>query len=146
SPHCKTENIITDGQLPGSPLTLNEALARADSNVRLPAIESSDLAALMYTSGSTGTPRGVMVSHLNIRANTESIIECLGLVHKDRMMTVLPFHYCFGTSLLHTHLRVGGTLVLDSRFMYPEKILQRMQEAQCTGFAGVPSHFQILLR
>jgi acyl-CoA synthetase (AMP-forming)/AMP-acid ligase II len=60
-------------------------------------------------------------------------------------MVVLPFHYCFGTSLLHTHLRVGGTLVLDSRFMYPEKVLQRMQDTECTGFAGVPSHYRILL-
>jgi long-chain acyl-CoA synthetase len=110
------------------------------------AVQSDDLAALMFTSGSTGTPRGVMVSHRNIIANTESIIECLELTAADRMMTVLPFHYCFGTSLLHTHLRVGASLVLDSRFMYPEIILQRMQETACTGFAGVPSHFQILLR
>jgi acyl-CoA synthetase (AMP-forming)/AMP-acid ligase II len=100
----------------------------------------------MFTSGSTGKPRGVMVSHANIRANTHSINQYLGLTEKDRIMTVLPFHYCFGTSLLHTHLRVGGTLVLDPRFMYPEKVLQRMQETQCTGFAGVPSHYQVLLR
>jgi acyl-CoA synthetase (AMP-forming)/AMP-acid ligase II len=117
----------------------------ASSGTEWPLVEHSDLAALMFTSGSTGQPRGVMVSHSNIRANTESIIEYLGLTDKDRMMTVLPFHYCFGTSLLHTHLRVGGTLVLDHRFMYPEKVLQHMQEAECTGFAGVPSHYQILL-
>ncbi len=61
-------------------------------------------------------------------------------------MTVLPFHYCFGTSLLHTHLRVGGRLVIDNRFMYPETVLQHMASSQCTGFAGVPSHYQILLR
>lgn len=60
-------------------------------------------------------------------------------------MDVLPFHYCFGTSLLHTHLKVGGTVVIDGRFMYPEKILDRMIETECTGFAGVPSHYQILL-
>jgi long-chain acyl-CoA synthetase len=105
-----------------------------------------DLAAIMFTSGSTGRPRGVMVSHRNIAANTASVIEYLGLDKSDRMMTILPFHYCFGTSLLHTHLRVGGTLVVDSRFLYPETLLQRMDEAACTGFAGVPSHFQILLR
>lgn len=103
------------------------------------------LAALMFTSGSTGRPRGVMVSHANIIANTESIIQYLGLNAADRIMTVLPFHYCFGTSLLHTHLRVGGSLVIDSRFMYPEVVLQRMVDTQCTGFAGVPSHFQLLL-
>jgi long-chain acyl-CoA synthetase len=105
-----------------------------------------DLAALMFTSGSTGKPRGVMVSHTNIIANTESIVEYLALTGGDRVMTVLPFHYCFGTSLLHTHLKAGGSLVLDSRFMYPEIVLQRMIATECTGFAGVPSHFQILLR
>jgi len=105
----------------------------------------SDLAALMFTSGSTGRPLGVMVSHGNIRANTESIVEYMELTNRDRVMVVLPFHYCFGTSLLHTHLRVGATLVLDSRFLYPEKVLQRMRETECTGFAGVPSHYQILL-
>ena len=109
-------------------------------------VDRNDLAALMFTSGSTGKPRGVMVSHGNIIANTDSIIEYLSLTSSDRIMAVLPFHYCFGTSLLHTHLRVGGSVVVEPRFMYPEVVLQRMQATGCTGFAGVPSHFQILLR
>lgn len=114
--------------------------------IAFPEAGGTDLAALMFTSGSTGKPRGVMVSHQNIIANTNSIIEYLSLTSADRIMAVLPFHYCFGTSLLHTHLRVGGCVVIDSRFMYPEVVLQRMVSTGCTGFAGVPSHFQILLR
>jgi long-chain acyl-CoA synthetase len=145
-------HVLTDCQTPN----LSNVLSQT-SFEQIPVIPSSahianneaspdDLAALMFTSGSTGKPRGVMVSHRNIMANTESIIQYLGLTENDRIMTVLPFHYCFGTSLLHTHLRVGGSLVLDSRFLYPEAILQRMIDTECTGFAGVPSHFQILLR
>jgi len=107
---------------------------------------TNDLAAVVFTSGTTGQPRGVMVSHGNIIANTESIITCLSLTDVDCIMAVLPFHYCFGASLLHTHLRIGGELVIENRFMYPEVVLQRLIEARCTGFAGVPSHFQILLR
>lgn len=106
----------------------------------------NDLASLVFTSGSTGQPRGVMVSHANIIANTDSIVSYLSLTERDRIMAVLPFHYCYGASLLHTHLRVGGEVVVDNRFMYPETVLQRMIETKCTGFAGVPSHFQILLR
>jgi len=121
-------------------------LSRPESNVPLPPTKSNDLAALVFTSGSTGKPRGVMISHGNIIANTNSIIEYLALSPDDRIMAVLPFFYCFGASLLHTHLRAGGSIVLDSRFMYPDKVLQRMAETECTGFAGVPSHFQILLR
>lgn len=120
--------------------------ATASGNDRFPGVTEDDLAALMFTSGSTGRPRGVMVSHRNVIANTNSIVKYLGLTADDRVMAVLPFHYCFGASLLHTHLRVGGSVVIDSRFMYPEKVLQRMQETACTGLAGVPSHFQILLR
>lgn len=109
-------------------------------------VEDNDLAALMFTSGATAKPRAVMVSHGNIVANTQSIIQYLRLGQADRLMAVLPFHYCYGTSLLCTHLRVGASLVLGSRFMYPEAVLQRMIETECTGFAGVPSHYQILLR
>lgn len=112
----------------------------------LPEIKPEDLAALMFTSGSTGRPRGVMVSHGNIIANTESIIEYLALTERDRIMAVLPFYYCFGTSLLHTHLRVGGSIVVESGFRYLDAMLERMAYTECTGFAGVPSHFQMLLR
>jgi len=145
-------NVVTDNRLesrdgmPERPSLKQIRHKIRHSRHSLPAVKGTDLAALMFTSGSTGKPRGVMVSHLNIRANTCSIVEYLGLTDEDRIMTVLPFHYCFGTSLLHTHLRVGGSLVLDSRFRYPEVILQRMRDTECTGFAGVPSHFQILLR
>lgn len=127
--------------------TLDDLLRMSEeSNAPLPAITSTDLASLMFTSGSTGSPRGVMVSHGNIVANTMSIVASLGLTSADRIMVVLPFYYCYGASLLHTHLRVGGSVVVDSRFMYVETVLDRMVEIGCTGFAGVPTHFQTLLR
>lgn len=104
-----------------------------------------DLAAIIYTSGSTGAPRGVMLTHLNFRVNTESIIDYLGLTAADRVMCVLPFHYVYGLSLLHTHVRVGGSVVIDNRFAFPNVILATMEETQATGFAGVPSTFALLL-
>ncbi len=131
--------IVTGADIAAAP-------AAPFSSDPLPSIGPDDLAALMFTSGSTGQPRGVMVSHANIVANTESIIEYLHLTAADRIMTVLPFYYCFGTSLLHTHLRIGGSLVIEPRFMYPETVLQTMIDTACTGFAGVPSHFQLMLR
>lgn len=145
-------HVVTNGEaplLPGVAAQHSFAALNAESTGLLPfrpATEPDDLAALMFTSGSTGKPRGVMVSHANLIANTESIIDYLGLTSADKGMAVLPFHYCYGASLLHTHLHVGGQLVVDSRFMYPESVLQRMIDTECTGFAGVPSHFQILLR
>jgi len=152
SGHFQGVHLVTDRQAPSVPAsasqtTLGEACSGGlHAKSPFPLVRQDDLAALMFTSGSTGRPRGVMVSHANIMANTESITQYLRLTENDRIMTVLPFHYCFGASLLHTHLRVGGSVVIDLRFMYPEVVLQRMLDAGCTGFAGVPSHFQILLR
>ena len=112
-----------------------------------PAIDpENDLAAVMFTSGSTGTPKGVMVTHRNIECNTCDIVSYLGLTLNDRVMVVLPFHYCFGLSLLHTHLLAGACLVLNNQFMYPEKVLEDILAKDCTGVAGVPSTYQILLR
>ena len=84
-----------------------------------------DLAALMFTSGSTGAPKGVMVTHGNIECNSRDIVSYMGLTRNDRVMVVLPFHYCFGASLLHSHLLAGGSVVLNNDFrLYPEMVLQ----------------------
>jgi len=104
-----------------------------------------DAAAIIYTSGSTGAPRGAVLSHLNIGANTESIVEYLRLTAADRVMCVLPFYYVYGLSLLHTHMFVGGSVVLDNRFAFPNTVLSAMQLHRVTGFAGVPSTFALLL-
>ena len=111
-----------------------------------PRLDEGALAMLLFTSGSTGIPRGVMITHENLRANATGIIESVRLRSDDRVMVVLPFCYSFGASLVTTHLALGACLVLDSRFMFPDKVLERMRETECTGFAGVPSHFQSLLR
>jgi acyl-CoA synthetase (AMP-forming)/AMP-acid ligase II len=103
-------------------------------------------AALMLTSGTTARPRAVRITHRNIQANTNSIIEYLGLSAAERILVVLPFYYCFGTSLLHTHLRVGGSLAICNTFAYPETALNMAADVQATGIAGVPSTYQTLLR
>lgn len=104
------------------------------------------LAEIIFTSGSTGEQKGVLITHKNIIANTASIIEYLQLSTSDTMEVVLPFYYCYGLSLLHTHLKVGGSIVLNNNFMFIGTVLQDLNKYQCTGFAGVPSHYQILLR
>ena len=112
----------------------------------LPEFDENQDAAWMLTSGTTGKPRIVRVTHRNIQSNTDSIIQYLELGCAERIMAILPFYYCFGTSLLHTHLRVGASLVLGDSIIFPEKVLDLMEEKACTGFAGVPTTFQIYLR
>ena len=109
-----------------------------------PVIRPDDLAVIIFTSGSTGTKKGVMLTHKNLIANTGSIIEYLGLDETDRMCVALPFFYCYGASLLHTHLRAGGSIVLNqSPFL--GSVITDINAYRCTGFAGVPSTFQILI-
>lgn len=108
--------------------------------------DSERCAEIIFTSGSTGKPKGVMISHKNLIANTSSIVEYLRLSSDDRMLVVLPFYYCYGLSLLHTHLRVGGSIVFNNSFIFLGGVIKSLLENKCTGFAGVPSHFQILLR
>ncbi|MFH1132329.1 MAG: class I adenylate-forming enzyme family protein, partial [Pseudomonadota bacterium] len=104
-----------------------------------------DLASLMYTSGTTAEPKGVMLSHRNLLANTFSIITYLRLQPKERVGLVLPFFYSYGTSVLLTHVAVGGTIVSLGSMAFPAAVLQGLQDYQCTGFPGVPSTFARLL-
>ena len=117
----------------------------ADSLRPLPCAEK-DLAVLMPTSGSTGMPRLVMVSHGNLRANTEAIVRSQHLAADEKAMLVMPVSYCFGASVMHSHLYQGGGVVFDSRFMFPDKVLQAINLYGCTTFAGVPAVYKILLR
>ncbi len=105
-----------------------------------------DLAALMPTSGSTGIPRFVEVSHGNLIANTEAIIRSQRLGAGEKAMLIMPISYCFGASVLHTHLYQGGSVVFDARFMFPDKVLHAINDYGCTSFAGVPTVYNILLR
>jgi len=143
------ELVVSDARPPrlNAPLELATEAEMGPGDETEPfAAAENDLAVIMFTSGSTATPRGVMVSHGNIIANTRDIIASLDIGPDDRIMAVLPFHYCFGTSLLHTHLLAGASVVIDNRFLFPEKVLQNMVETGCTSLAGVPSTYQILLR
>lgn len=106
--------------------------------------QENDTAVIIFTSGSTGTKKGVMLSHKNLITNTNSIVEYLKLTVDDKVLVVLPFFYCYGASLLHTHLKVGGGGVL-SNSIFLGSILKEIDKYQCTGFSGVPSTYQILI-
>ena len=148
---CAVPTLVVFGHLPPQQalppgaVRLEAVLAAGgDAAARVRVIDS-DLAAIIYTSGSTGEPRGVMLTHRNLVANTHSIVSYLGLTDRDRIMCVLPFYYVYGLSILHTHLAVGGTVVIENNFVYPNVVLRGMREMAVTGFAGVPSTFALLL-
>ena len=108
-------------------------------------IQDGSLASIIYTSGSVGPPKGVMLSHRNIVANTLSICQYLRLTRDDIQMVVLPFFYVMGKSLLNTHFAVGGTVVINNKFAFPAAVLNEMVTEKVTGFSGVPSTYAYLL-
>ena len=105
-----------------------------------------DLALLLSTSGTTGSPRLVRLSAHNLRCNTESIVAYLGLGPEDCGITSLPLHYCYGLSVLHTHLHVGAAMVLEAASVVDSCFRDAMGRHGVTNLAGVPHTFELLER
>jgi acyl-CoA synthetase (AMP-forming)/AMP-acid ligase II len=103
------------------------------------------LAALVYTSGTTGTPKGVMLSHAALAANTQAIVRYLELGPADRIGMVLPYYYSYGTSVLNTHVAAGATVVELGGMTYPVDVLRALADSRSTGFSGVPATFARLV-
>lgn len=96
-----------------------------------------DLAALLYTSGSTGSPKGVMLTHLNIIQGARSVACYLKNTDKDRVLGLLPMSFDYGMNQLTTMFLVGGTVVLQPVVM-PAEIIKTIVSQQVTGMAAVP--------
>ncbi|MBN1422631.1 MAG: acyl--CoA ligase [Planctomycetes bacterium] len=104
-----------------------------------------DLAMILYTSGTTAQPKGVMLSHGNLTANARSILEYLPIRPSDRTISLLAFSYAYGNSVLMSHLAAGATLVIDHRARYPQGLVEALLRRSITAFPAVPSHFAMLL-
>lgn len=122
-----------------------EALAGGDSNAPPPRrCLDIDLAAIVYTSGSTGEPKGVMLTHRNMLTAGTSVSTYLGLREEDVVLMVLPMAFDYGLYQMIMSFRVGAELVIERSFAFPAAVLNVMLAERVTVFPGVPTIFAIL--
>jgi acyl-CoA synthetase (AMP-forming)/AMP-acid ligase II len=104
-----------------------------------------DLACLIYTSGTTGESKGVMCDHSNMTFVAQSIVQYLKNNENDIVMNVLPMAFSYGLYQLMAMVCVGGTLVLEESFAFPDMVLEKMAQEKVTGFAAVPTIYSMIL-
>ena len=103
-----------------------------------------DLALLLTTSGSVGSPKLVRQSYSNIRANAESIAEYLRLDQEERPITTLPMNYTYGLSIINSHLAVGATILLTEKGVVERDFWNFFTAQGATSFGGVPYTYEML--
>lgn len=105
-----------------------------------------ELALLLTTSGSTGSPKLVKQSYKNIKSNTESIVEYLQIDETERPVTTLPMNYTYGLSIINTHLYVGAAILLTESTLMQKEFWAFFKAQKATSFGGVPYTYEMLDR
>jgi acyl-coenzyme A synthetase/AMP-(fatty) acid ligase len=104
----------------------------------------SDLRLLLSTSGATGSPKFVRISKQNLESNTQDIVTTLGLTASDRTLTTLPLHYCYGLSVLNSHLLAGGSIHLSAHSVADRCFWDTVDRIRPTTLATVPYTLRLL--
>jgi len=129
----------------GELVDLSEALASGDTPTEERSVSETDLGTILYTSGSTGMPKGVATSQRNLVAGAQIVSTYLGNTPEDRILSALPLNFDAGMSQFTTALRVGATLVLQ-RSRLPGDLTKALRRQGITGLTGVPPLWALLLR
>ena len=103
-----------------------------------------NLAQLLSTSGSTGSPKFVMHSYQNLSTNVQDIVKFLKITHKDVAITTMHPSYTYGLSIINTHISVGATIILNNKTLFESKFWKALRDHNVTNFGGVPFAFEIM--
>lgn len=144
-------NIITcDSEQKGcytweEAMALSEKVPIEEVHRRAVAINKHDVCNMQYTSGTTGFPKGVMLTHYNVVNNGKAIGDCMDLSTADRMMIQVPMFHCFGMVLAMTAAMTHGTTMSPIPAFSPKKGLDCINREKITCFHGVPTMFIAML-
>ncbi|MEC2181353.1 AMP-binding protein [Bacillus spizizenii] len=145
-PFLKTLIYIGDKRLPGmyhwnDTEILAKTVSDAELEARMNSLEKDDVINMQYTSGTTGFPKGVMLTHFNVINNAANIAECMALTSQDRMCIPVPFFHCFGCVLgVLACVSVGAAMIPVQEFD-PVTVLKMVEKEKCTALHGVPTMF-----
>lgn len=145
-PHLRNVIVLGDSTYPGT-VSWKELLAAKDQvtdeqlDFRMQQLHHQDVINMQYTSGTTGFPKGVMLTHSNLVNNGVNIAACMKLSNNDRLCIPVPFFHCFGCVLANMAcVSVGATMVPLEEFN-PRKVLNTVEQEKCTALHGVPTMF-----
>ncbi|WP_282173789.1 fatty acid--CoA ligase family protein [Cytobacillus firmus] len=126
--------------------SFTQLIALGDIGFKGPKLEEDDTAVILYTSGTTGKPKGAMLTHKNLYSNAKDVSDYLHMNENDRVITTLPmFHVFCLTVALNAPLMNGATILIDPKFS-PKEIFRLAKKYEPTVFAGVPTMYNFLLQ
>jgi len=105
---------------------------------------NKDLALLLTTSGSTGSPKLVKLTYKNLKSNATSIIKYLSITNTERPITTLPISYSFGLSIINSHILAGATILLTNNSFFEKQFWNFLKSENATSLSGVPFTFEML--
>jgi acyl-CoA synthetase (AMP-forming)/AMP-acid ligase II len=106
---------------------------------------NEDIATIVYTSGSSGSPKGVCLTHSNLESVARAVISHMPITSSDSYLMLVPIHYVHGLMQLFVHLLAGATIYLGKGFHFPRLIAEQIRDSGVSGFSGVPYHFTALM-
>ncbi|MBS4188797.1 fatty acid--CoA ligase family protein [Bacillus sp. FJAT-49705] len=126
--------------------SFSHVVASGSLSYKGPELDHDDVAVILYTSGTTGKPKGAMLTHKNLYSNAKDIGDYLNMSENDRVITTLPmFHVFCLTVALNAPLMNGATIIIDPKFS-PKEIFRMVDKYDATVFAGVPTMYNFLLQ
>jgi len=122
-------------------MAMAEGVSDNELKVRQDSMDPYDVINMQYTSGTTGFPKGVMLTHTNLIGNAISLSECMNFSEKDRLCIPVPFFHCFGCVLGTLTCVVSGAAMVPVVAFKAQKVLETIEKEKCTGIHGVPTMF-----